>query len=54
MHASDSSKQIHDALPAIVRGLRQQGFRTTPVGDLLAKYGPDPAGCIRVPRRKHC
>lgn len=54
MHASDSSKQIHEALPAIIRGLKQKGFTFMTVGDLLARYGPDPAGCIRVPGRMHC
>lgn len=54
MHASDSSRQIHAALPAIISGLRQQGYQLVTAGALLARYGPDPAGCIRVPGRKHC
>jgi len=36
MHASDSSKQIVEALPRIVENLRQQGYRFVTVSELLA------------------
>lgn len=36
MHASDSSKQIHLALPRIIDDLRADGYKITTLGDLLA------------------
>lgn len=54
MHASDSSRQIHEALPAIIRGLRVQGYQFLTVGELLQRYGPDPRGCIRVRPNQVC
>lgn len=54
MHASDSCKQTDQALPAIIRGLKAKGYRLEPVGPMLQRYGPDPAGCIRVPGRTTC
>ncbi|SIS71062.1 polysaccharide deacetylase family sporulation protein PdaB [Alicyclobacillus vulcanalis] len=36
MHASDSSKQIVEALPRIIESLRQQGYRFVTVSELLA------------------
>lgn len=54
MHASDSCKQTDQALPGIIRGLRQQGYRFETVGSLLQRYEKDPAGCIRAPGRKGC
>jgi polysaccharide deacetylase family sporulation protein PdaB len=35
MHASDSSQQIQDALPLIIDGLREKGFRLVPLSELL-------------------
>lgn len=37
MHASDSSKQIVEALPQIIQGLRQKGYQFATVSELLAK-----------------
>jgi polysaccharide deacetylase family sporulation protein PdaB len=37
MHASDSSKQIVDALPQIIRGLRAKGYEFVTVSELLAQ-----------------
>jgi len=34
MHASDSSKQIKEALPIIIDGLREKGFRLVPLSEL--------------------
>ena len=53
-HASDSSKQVRQALPPVIRGLRQQGYSFLTVGEMLKRYGPDPNGCIRVPGRTGC
>jgi polysaccharide deacetylase family sporulation protein PdaB len=36
MHASDSSKQIVEALPQIIAGLRAQGYQFVTVSELLA------------------
>lgn len=47
MHASDSSKQIHLALPRIIDNLRADGFEITTLGGLLAEGTPgrdDPRG----------
>ncbi len=35
MHASDSSKQIHEALPRVIDGLREKGYRLVPLSELL-------------------
>jgi peptidoglycan/xylan/chitin deacetylase (PgdA/CDA1 family) len=40
MHASDSSKQIHLALPDIIRQLRAQGYELVTVGELLLAGTP--------------
>ncbi|MCL6548633.1 MAG: polysaccharide deacetylase family sporulation protein PdaB [Alicyclobacillus sp.] len=37
MHASDSSKQIVEALPQIIRGLRAKGYQFVTVSELLAE-----------------
>jgi len=37
MHASDSSKQIVEALPQILQGLRQKGYQFATVSELLAQ-----------------
>ncbi|MBO8140816.1 MAG: polysaccharide deacetylase family protein [Firmicutes bacterium] len=47
MHASDSSRQIHLALPRIIDSLRQQGFQMVTLGELLTAGTPardDPRG----------
>lgn len=47
MHASDSSKQIHLALPRIIDGLRAQGYRLVTLGELMRSGAPardDPRG----------
>jgi len=38
MHASDSSKQIHEALPRIIDSLRAKGYKLVPLSELLT-YG---------------
>jgi polysaccharide deacetylase family sporulation protein PdaB len=38
MHASDSCKQTHLALPAIIEGLRKQGYEFVTVSQLIAGY----------------
>lgn len=35
MHASDSSQQIQDALPLIIDGLREKGYRLVPLSELM-------------------
>lgn len=47
MHASDSSKQIHLALPHIIDELRSAGYEITTLGELMAVGTPgrdDPRG----------
>lgn len=47
MHASDSSKQIHMALPQIIDDLRRDGFRLVTLGQMLQTGMPgrdDPRG----------
>ncbi|HLT58696.1 MAG: polysaccharide deacetylase family protein [Limnochordales bacterium] len=47
MHASDSSRQIHLALPRIIDGLRAQGYQLMTLGELMAAGTPardDPRG----------
>jgi len=47
MHASDSSKQIHLALPQIIDNLRQAGYELVTLGELLQAGTPgrdDPRG----------
>lgn len=36
MHASDSSKQTHEALPIIIKKLRQQGYSFVTVSELIS------------------
>ncbi|BAD39998.1 MAG: polysaccharide deacetylase family sporulation protein PdaB [Symbiobacterium thermophilum] len=50
MHASDSCKQTDQALPAIIRSLREQGYRFLLLDDLIRTYGVDMNGHIRVLR----
>lgn len=39
MHASDSCRQTDEALPKVITGLRQQGYKMVTVSELL-DYGP--------------
>lgn len=39
MHASDSSKQTHEALPVIIEQLRSKGYEFVSVSDLLNQAG---------------
>lgn len=53
MHASDSSKQIHLALPRMIDNLRAAGFEITTLGELMAAGTPsreDPRGRPTDPR----
>ncbi len=50
MHASDSCKQTDQALPAIIRSLREQGYRFLLLDELIRTYGVDMNGHIRVLR----
>lgn len=53
MHASDSSQQIHLALPGIIKGLRERGFEILNLSQLLAAGRPgrdDPRGRPREER----
>jgi len=50
MHASDSCKQTDQALPAIIKALRDQGYRFLLLDDLIRTYGVDTNGHIRVLR----
>lgn len=46
-HASDSSKQVHLALPAVIKGLREQGYKLVTLGELYDTGQPvydDPRG----------
>lgn len=47
LHASDSCKQTHEALPALLAGLRQQGYEFALLSDLLQRHGVDARGHIR-------
>ncbi|HEY8346537.1 MAG TPA: polysaccharide deacetylase family sporulation protein PdaB [Symbiobacteriaceae bacterium] len=48
MHASDSCKQTDQALPAIIRNLRQQGYQFMLLDEMIRKYGVDDNGFIRT------
>ncbi|WP_066639643.1 polysaccharide deacetylase family sporulation protein PdaB [Desulfolucanica intricata] len=39
MHASDTCSQTPDALPAVIKGLKEKGYQFVTVSELL-KYGP--------------
>ncbi len=46
-HASDSSRQVHQALPAVIRGLRERGYKLVTLGELYDTGQPvhdDPRG----------
>ncbi len=40
MHASDSSRQIHEALPRIIDRLRDNGYRLIPLSELVTYGAP--------------
>jgi polysaccharide deacetylase family sporulation protein PdaB len=46
MHASDSCKQTDQALPVVIRTLRQEGYTFVALDDLIRKYGVDMNGHI--------
>jgi len=48
MHASDSCKQTDQALPVVIRTLRQQGYSFVLLDDLIRKHGVDPNGFIHT------
>lgn len=50
MHASDSCKQTDQALPTIIRTLREQGYRFVLLDELIRTYGVDMNGHIRTLR----
>lgn len=50
MHASDSCKQTDQALPTVIRTLRQQGYKFVGLDDLVRTHGVDMNGHIRVLR----
>jgi polysaccharide deacetylase family sporulation protein PdaB len=50
MHASDSCKQTDQALPVVIRTLRQQGYKFVGLDELIRTYGVDMNGHIHVPR----
>ena len=50
MHASDSCKQTDQALPVIIRSLREQGYRFLLLDELIRTHGVDMNGHIRVLR----
>ncbi|MFZ5814497.1 MAG: polysaccharide deacetylase family sporulation protein PdaB [Bacillota bacterium] len=50
MHASDSCKQTDQALPTVLRTLRQQGYRFVLLDELIRTHGVDMNGHIRVIR----
>lgn len=48
MHASDSCKQTDQALPVVIRNLRQRGYRFVSLDQLIREYGVDPNGHIHT------
>ena len=50
MHASDSCKQTDQALPTVLKTLRQQGYKFVSLDELIRTYGVDMNGHIRVIR----
>jgi len=50
MHASDSCKQTDQALPTVLRTLREQGYKFVSLDDLIRTHGVDMNGHIRVIR----
>ncbi len=48
MHASDTCKQTHLALPTVIRTLRADGYAFVSLDHLVREYGVDPNGRIRV------
>lgn len=50
MHASDSCKQTDQALPTVLRTLRQQGYKFVSLDELVRAHGVDMNGHIHVLR----
>jgi polysaccharide deacetylase family sporulation protein PdaB len=48
MHASDSCKQTDQALPAVIRTLRRQGYQFVLLDKLIRDYGVDDNGFIHT------
>lgn len=48
MHASDSCKQTDQALPQVIRNLKQQGYQFLPLDALIRQYGVDDNGFIHT------
>lgn len=48
MHASDSCKQTDQALPQVIRTLKQQGYEFLLLDDLIRQYGVDDNGFIHT------
>lgn len=48
MHASDSCKETDQALPTVIRTLRQQGYQLLLLDDLIRHHGVDPNGYIHT------
>lgn len=48
MHASDSCKQTDQALPTVIRNLKQQGYEFLLLDDLIRQYGVDDNGYIHT------
>jgi DUF1009 family protein len=41
MHASDTCKQTHEALPVVIKNLKQQGYEFVTVSELLNEMDKD-------------
>jgi polysaccharide deacetylase family sporulation protein PdaB len=48
MHASDTCKQTHLALPTVLKNLREKGYSFVSLDHLVREYGVDPNGRIQV------
>lgn len=48
MHASDSCKQTDQALPVVLKQMREQGYRFVGLDELIRNYGVDMNGHIRA------
>lgn len=46
MHASDSCKQTDQALPTVIKQLREKGYKFALLDDLIREYGVDENGYI--------
>ena len=41
MHASDTCKQTHEALPVVIKNLKQQGYKFVTVSELINEMEKD-------------